>query len=81
MRFNFFASSLIVALSSAISMEAANLVGDLDDNELVAAQIGASVEWKSDGTYKSEYKRPQDHCCWLYVGGKLKESGGFTTAL
>ena len=80
MRFNLFASSLIVALSSAISMEAADLVGDLDDNELVAAQIGASVEWTSDGTHKSEYKRPQDHCCWLYVDGS-RESRGFKTAL
>ena len=69
MHFNLFASSLIVTLSSAITMEAADLVGDLDDNELVAAQIGASVEWTSDGTQKSEYKRPQDHCCWLYVDG------------
>ena len=79
MRFNLFASSLIFALSSAILMEAADLVGDLDDNELIAAQIGASVEWTSDGRHKSEYKRPQDHCCWLYVDGTPKY-GGFKTA-
>ena len=79
MRFNLFASSLIVALSSAILMEAADLVGDLDDNELIAAQIGASVEWTSDGRHKSEYKRPQDHCCWIYVDGTSKY-GGFKTA-
>ena len=75
MRFNFFTSSLIVALSAAISMEAA----DLDDNELVAAQVDASVEWTSDGRHKSKYKRPQDHCCWLYVDGN-KNAGGFKTA-
>lgn len=80
MRFNFFASSLTVALSSAISMQAADLVGDLYENELVAAQIGASVEWKADGTKKSEYKKPHDNCCWLYVDG-TSWKGGFKTPL
>ena len=40
MRFNLFATSLIVALSAAIHIEA-DPVADLDANELVAAQVDA----------------------------------------
>ena len=71
MRFNLFATSLIVALSAAIHIEA-DPVADLYANELVAAQVDAEGKrhenWYSNGTIREQvYKRPEDHCCYLYL--------------
>ena len=45
MRFNLFASSLIVALSAAIYMEAADVVTEHDDDTLMLAQVDSAAEW------------------------------------
>ena len=68
MRFNLFASSLIVALSAAIYMEAADVVTEHDDDSLMLAQVDSAAEWLSNGKIKSEYLRPADHCCYVYMG-------------
>ena len=68
MRFNLFASSLIVALSAAIYMEAADVVTEHDDDSLMLAQVDSAAEWLSNGKVKSEYLRPADNCCYVYMG-------------
>ena len=62
MRFNLFATSLIVALSAAIHIEA-DPVADLYANELVAAQVN-----RSDGKdLRQSYSTPKDNCCNIYT--------------
>ena len=36
------------------------------------AQTEASV-WYSNGVHTSMYKRPEDHCCHIYLGSKFTE--------
>ena len=68
MRFNLFASSLIVALSAAIYIEAGQAVTEHDDGTLMYAQVDSTAEWMSNGKKKSEYLRPADNCCYIYMG-------------
>ena len=71
MRFNLFATSLIVALSAAIHIEA-DPVADLYANELVAAQINMS---RFDGKDKRKsYSTPKDNCCLIYMTYDSKPS-------
>ena len=64
MRFNLFATSLIVALSAAIHIEA-DPVADLYANELVAAQINMSGLDGKD--LRQSYSTPKDNCCNIYT--------------
>ena len=96
MRLNLFASSLILAASSAIEIvvpatddigaagvsmmsmasSAAQVesMSEDDDNyvPLALAQTEASI-WYSNGVHTSMYKRPEDHCCHIYLGSKFTE--------
>lgn len=49
MRFNLFASSLIVALSAAIYIDAADVVTEHDNDTLMLAQVDSAAEWLSNG--------------------------------
>ena len=68
MRFNFFASSLTVALSAAVYMQAADVVTEHDDDTLMLAQVDSEGVWYANGKKKSSYLRPADNCCYIYMG-------------
>ena len=64
MRFNLFACSLIVAMSSAISVE--TLLYDDAEFTTMAAQVDSTAEWMANGKNERQYWRPADNCCKLY---------------
>ena len=65
MQLKLFASSLILASSSAIELA----TEDDDYNPFgMLAQVETSAEWKSNGFEPSLYKRPEDNCCQVYLG-------------
>ena len=69
MRFNLFASSLIIALSAAVYIDADNKMSELDiDDTLMMTQVDSTAEWVASGKKKSEYLRPEDNCCYIYMG-------------
>ena len=64
MRMNLFASSLILAFTSAIDLA-------VDEGAYSLAQVEASAEWSADGRHPVKYRRPDDHCCQIYYGPKF----------
>ena len=65
MRLNLFASSLVLATSSAIE------VATNDYDPMNFAQVEATIP--ANGYRKPNYKRPPDHCCQVYFGEGFTE--------
>ena len=69
MRLNLYSSSLILASTAAMEL-ATN--SDYDPLNTLA-QVDADAEWSSNGFEPTDYRKPEDNCCVVYMGKEWTE--------
>ena len=60
MHFNLFATGLLLSMASALDLETST-------DALLENECSADASIFNDGTFPSQYTRPKDNCCIVYL--------------